>query len=146
MVISDLKGKTLFIDSAPLIYYIEGHTTYQSILVDLFRANDLGRFHFITSTITLLEVLVMPMRLGRNDIATQYKNLLTGSNYIEIIELTADIAAKAAQLRAKYDLKTPDSIQLATAIEYNADLFLTNDVRLKNIDGLNMLTLQNLDI
>lgn len=146
MVISGLKGNTVFIDSAPLIYFIEGHTSYQSVLATLFKENDIGSFSFITSTITLLEVLVLPIRLGRGDIATQYQKLLTESSNIEIIELTTTIAARAAQLRATYNLKTPDSIQLATAMEYNADYFLTNDVKLKNIDGINILTLHELSI
>lgn len=46
------------------------------------------------------------------------------------------IAEKAADLRAKYGdsgLKIPDAIQLATAICYDAQLFLTNDKRLKKL-------------
>ena len=144
MVISGLKGKTLFLDSAPLIYFIDGHSVYQSILAELFKANDAGKVMFITSTITLLEVLVLPMRSGREDIAGQYQKLLTESNNIEIIELTKSVAITAARLRAKYNLKTPDSIQLATAIEYKTDFFLTNDLKLKNIERANVLTLQDL--
>ncbi len=144
MVISDLKGQTVFIDSAPLIYFIEGHTDYQSVLARLFEENDNGSFTFITSTITLLEVLVLPIRSGRDEIAAQYHKLLTTSANIEILEVTASIAAKAAQLRAKNNLKTPDSIQLATTIEYRADYFLTNDVKLKNIAGVKVLLLNEI--
>jgi predicted nucleic acid-binding protein len=54
------------------------------------------------------------------------------------------IAIKAAELRAKYSLKTPDSIQLATAIQYNADYFLTNDLRLKLVNEIKSITLNEL--
>jgi len=50
---------------------------------------------------------------------------------IELLDITAAIAEQAAQLRAKYNLRTPDPIQLATCIELGADCFLTNDNRLK---------------
>lgn len=58
--------------------------------------------------------------------------------------MTKALAIKAAELRAKYNLRTPDSIQLATAIEYNADYFLTNDIRLKSVAEINSIILSEL--
>jgi predicted nucleic acid-binding protein len=40
---------------------------------------------------------------------------------------------KASYLRATYTLRTPDAIQLATAIYSQADFFLTNDKQLSAI-------------
>lgn len=53
------------------------------------------------------------------------------------------IAEKAAEFRAKYSIKTPDAIQVATCIEYNATLFITNDVRLKKVDDVSVLLLSD---
>ena len=144
MVATRFKGKTLFVDTAPLIYFTEGHSEYQQILYELFEANDEDELFFITSTITLLEVLVQPMRLGKEDVAARYRHLLTESKSIEVIELTNAIATKAALLRARHNLKTPDSIQIATAIEHRADYFLTNDHRLTRIDDIKIITLTDL--
>lgn len=47
----------------------------------------------------------------------------------------------AAELRAKYGIKTPDALFLATAILENANIFVTNDVRLKRIEEMNFLIL-----
>jgi predicted nucleic acid-binding protein len=55
--------------------------------------------------------------------------------------LTSSVAEKAAQLRATYKLFTPDSIQMATAINQKASFFLTNDMHLPVIPGLKMLVL-----
>ncbi|WP_273698707.1 PIN domain-containing protein [Syntrophothermus sp.] len=44
--------------------------------------------------------------------------------------LTLPIAVRSAQIRAEYRLRTPDAIQLATAIESQATLFVTNDLKL----------------
>jgi predicted nucleic acid-binding protein len=44
-------------------------------------------------------------------------------------------------LRANYNLKTPDSIQLASGIQKNADIFFTNDKNLKRVDKIEVLTL-----
>ena len=66
MVIQNFASKVVFLDTAPLIYFIEGHSTYQTILSRLFDFNGKGGFSFATSTITLLEVLVKPLREGAN--------------------------------------------------------------------------------
>ena len=61
-LIQKLKNKNVFLDTAPLIYYIEESPKYSSILNKLFSENSKGEFLFQTSVITLLEVLVLPMR------------------------------------------------------------------------------------
>lgn len=111
-----LKSKNVFLDTAPLIYYIEENNKYSPILNKLFLANSKGEFLFQTSVITLLEVLVLPLRENEFKLVEQYQNILCNSPSIDIIDLTIDIAIKAAHLRAKYGLKTPDSIQVATAL------------------------------
>lgn len=116
MVIRDFASKVVYLDTAPLIYFIEGHSTYQSILSNLFDFNDKGGFSFVTSTVTLLEVLVKPFREGQTAVAKQYREILTNAQGIDIIDITSSIAEKAALLRAKYNLRTPDAIQLATSI------------------------------
>jgi len=144
MVIQNFASKVVFLDTAPLIYFIEGHSTYQTILSRLFDLNDKGGFSFITSTITLLEVLVKPLREGQTAIAKQYRNILTTASGIEIFDVTSTIAENAANLRAKYNLKTADAIQLATCIEVTADYFLTNDNRLKMVGETNVVTVAEL--
>ena len=43
MVINDFHGKSLFLDTAPLIYFIEGNSSYQEILLNLFTSVDKKR-------------------------------------------------------------------------------------------------------
>src|SRR5258708_140230 len=133
MVNIDLRHKNIFLDTAPLIYFIEGNSEYQEKLNQVFESNNKGHFIFITSSITLLEVLVKPLKEGQIKLAEKYINILTNAGGIEIFDVSNAVAIKATELRAKYNLKTPDAIQLATSIEYNADYFLTNDIRLKAV-------------
>lgn len=144
MVIQDFSAKVVCLDTAPLIYFMEGHSIYQPLLFKLFDFNDQGGFSFITSTVTLLEVLVKPLRDGRTAIAKEYKDILTNAKGIVIVDVTAAIAQQAAILRAKYNFRTPDAIQLATAIEFNADYFLTNDSRLKSANEIDIVAVTDL--
>jgi predicted nucleic acid-binding protein len=58
--------------------------------------------------------------------------------------VTAEIATEAAQLRASYGLKTPDSIQLATARLGGATAFLTNDDHFAALPGMKIISLDEL--
>lgn len=118
--------KTLFVDTAPLIYYVEGESNYNEKLIELFKANDKGEIHLQTSTLTLLEVLVQPIRLKKFELADQYEEILISSPNIDIFDIDIKISRQAAELRANYKLKTPDSIQLASSIQKNADIYFSS--------------------
>ena len=141
MVVSDFTSRKIFLDSAPLIYFIEGNSEYQPLLQSLFESAEKGRFSFVTSAITLLEVMVKPLREGQKELAAQYRDILTSASGMELLSITPLIAEQAAQLRAAYQLKTPDAIQLAASIDRKADYFLTNDIRLKVVSEVPVVTL-----
>ena len=144
MGLSNLKSQAIFLDTAPLTYFMEGNTGYQPELINFFSAFDKREFSILTSTLTLLEVLVQPIKLNRLDLVGKYKKILSSASGIKIIDMTPGIAYRAAELRAKYNLKTPDSIQVGTALEYEAQYFLTNDLRLKIVKEIKTITPQDL--
>jgi predicted nucleic acid-binding protein len=138
-------GKRIFIDTAPIIYFIEDHPTYKNVLKVLMDQVDSGQVILFSSTLTLIEVLVQPIRKQRFDLLEKYKQILTHSSSITIYSLDTLIAVKAAEIRAKYNFKTPDSIQLATSLNFTADIFLTNDKQLK-INEIPSITLEELNV
>ena len=140
------SNQTIFIDTSPLIYYIEENPQYVSLLRRLFLAYEEYRCFFLTSVITLMEVLVLPLRCKRNELAQRYETILADSGAIKLVAIDDEIAKVAARLRAEYSLKTPDAIQLATAVVYSADTFLTNDKHLKTVKEVNVLTLDEMVI
>ncbi|RUA31846.1 MAG: PIN domain nuclease [Bacteroidetes bacterium] len=136
--------KVFFLDTAPLIYYIEGQSNYKEKLIELFNASHNGEIYFQTSALTILEVLVQPLRLKKLKLAKQYEEILTNSANLVVFDIDIEISIQAAKLRANYNLKTPDSIQIATAIEKNADFFLTNDKNLTRVNEIEILTLDKI--
>ncbi|HYY30587.1 MAG TPA: PIN domain-containing protein [Chthoniobacterales bacterium] len=81
-----------------------------------------------TSTLTVGEILVHPLRQGRADIANTYRDIF---RQLRVIPYDLDAALLFAQLRADHPtLKPPDAIQLACAAAAGVDLFVTNDRRL----------------
>lgn len=138
-----LKGKTVFIDTAPLIFFIEKNPKYSAIVKPVVALIDSGQAKGVTSTITLLEVLVLPLREGNKKLSDAYRSILLSSKNLETCEISNAISEKAAALRAKYGFKTPDSIQLATAIMRRADYFLTNDLALKQVKEIKVVVLED---
>ena len=140
------SGSTLFLDTAPVIYFVENNPTYFSLLKPIFTKLDEGSIQAVTSPITLAECLYYPYKNNdKNLVKVFYDRLITGQN-VRLMSITADIANYSAHLRANYNLGFADAFQVATAIASGSDIFLTNDKQLKRIQLLNVLILNDFSI
>ncbi len=142
--IDSLRGSVVGFDTMSLIYFIEEHPTYSKVIDPFFEAIERGEFTVTTSMITLLEVLVHPIRSGDTNLAQRYRDILFNMDGLSIVPLEQPIAEEAARLRAFHNIRTPDSIQMATAITGGASFFLTNDTHLPSLPGLKTLILDHL--
>ena len=142
--VDTLKGQVVGLDTAPLIYYIETNPTYLSKVDLFFDALDRGEFTAVTSMITLLEVLVRPLKQGNTVLAQRYRDSLLNADHIMTYPLSQSIAEEAARLRAIHNLGTADAVQIATVVLAGASSFLTNDIRLHTVPSLNVLVLDQL--
>lgn len=139
-----LRGQRVCIDTAPIIYFIEKHPNYIDLLHPFFAEIDNGNIEAITSTITLLEVLVLPLRTGNKKLAGNYREILLFSEGLTTYEILHEVSELSADLRARYNIKTPDAIQIATAVIYGANVFLTNDPALKKVLDIKTVVLDDM--
>jgi predicted nucleic acid-binding protein len=140
-LIDDLGPGRVGIDTAIFIYFIEETPTWLPIITPLFRAADMGHRELITSTLTLLEVLVIPYRANNDRLAARYEAVLTRSRGIRLIDPTRDQLRTAARIRAVSGVRTPDALQLAAALQAGCTTFVTNDRRLPTVSGLRVMQL-----
>jgi len=143
------KYNCISLDSPTFIYFIEEDPKYISVVEQIFSEISYGNIAGVSSYLSLLEVLIKPIKEGARDIAAQYRDLMLNNAFLKLLPLDDKVAETAAELRAKYNgngfkLKTPDAIQIATAILNEADIFLTNDSRLKNVKEINVVVLSDL--
>ncbi len=138
-IISELTGKKVGVDTAPFIYFIEKHPEYHNVLKEIFRLAAKKQIHIITSIITLIEVMVHPLRLGHVKLAERYEQILSGSDEILLADVTSEVGCQAAVLRSKYNIKTPDAIQISASLVNDAEFFITNDKRLKSIKEIKVI-------
>lgn len=139
-----LEGHIVALDTSPIISFITQEAPYAELLQPLFVAIGEGKIHAVTSTVTLVEVLVRPLREKKSELASQYQDILIHSANFTTYPLSSEIALEAAALRATLNLRTPDAIQVATARVCGADTFITNDVRLRVPEGMTRLILDEL--
>ena len=144
--VDSLKGKLVCIDTAPLIYYIEEHAGYIDTISPFFEALKRRELRVVTSTITLMEVLVAPLKHNELDLVAKYRAVFSNVRDLSVITITQSLAEKAAVVRARAtcNLHGPDAIQIATALHSKADFFLTNDRKLASITDVNVLLLDDL--
>ena len=134
---------TLGFDTAPLIYFVECHPIYLPIIRDIIKRIDQGVMQGCASVITLTEVLVQPKRCGKTALEKEYRDILLHSRNFELISIDAEIAEQAAALRSRYNLRTPDALQIAASLSAGCEAFLTNDKQLKRVEDLAVLVLDD---
>jgi len=131
------------LDTSLFIFYLEDHPRYLSLCDEVFDLLEQGGAEAVTSTVSLLEVLVQPLALGKTDLVDEYRSFLTATPHLTLRTLDPALAERAAALRARYQvLRTPDAAQLAAAIEFGARVFLTNDDRLRKVTEIEVIVLE----
>ncbi len=115
----------IYLDACLLIYLIERHARWGVPVADaIARA---GEARFGISPLVKCECLVGPLKRG--------DPVLEGA-YTEIFEVLVSLAMpepvylQAAQLRARFGLRTPDALHLACAQHHRCAMLWTNDDRL----------------
>lgn len=129
-------GALVLVDTAPIIYTLEGHRSLAPRFADLFRRGDAGQIGLAVTTVTIAEVLTGPLKAGEEALARRYRAVLEGW---QVVSFDADLAESAARLRGHYGLKLPDAIQLASALAINADVLVTHDRDFKRVAGIRVL-------
>lgn len=127
------------LDTNVFIYFLENHPRYGAWCASLFDRIERGHNPAVTSTVTLLELLVQPYREQKEELAQKIFALTSTYPKIEWVPVSQTLADRAAELRARYRLSTPDSIQLATAISHKATRFYGNDRSLRRVKEIDCL-------
>jgi predicted nucleic acid-binding protein len=135
---------SIFLDTAPIIYYIEAHPQFGPIMkkaVEMFKA---GKPTALTSVITITEVLPKPISSNNEALVKLFMAFLGQGINLKLLEISQSIAERAGRLRGKYSfLRTLDAIQVSASIEAGADAFFTNDLKLKSISEISILVLKD---
>jgi predicted nucleic acid-binding protein len=136
----DLSGlpdqALVLVDSAPIIYFLDGHPVLGQRFKPLFAAHAAGKMRFVITTITVAEVLTGPLQARDEALARRYRAILESWSPLELDVGTAD---SAARLRAELRLKLPDAVQVASALAVNAAALVTHDRDFSRVQALRII-------
>jgi predicted nucleic acid-binding protein len=132
------------LDTSVFIYHLEAHPRYQPLTQELLSGIQAGRQTAVTSVTTVMELTVRPWQLGRPAVAREYEALLVHFPNLVLADVSRDVARRAAQLRAYYNVRPADALQAATAMLDGATGFVTNDRKLARLGPeLDVIILEN---
>ncbi|MGH2746593.1 MAG: type II toxin-antitoxin system VapC family toxin [Actinomycetota bacterium] len=141
----ELTGfRRVVLDTTACIYFLQGSASdRRHLLVEpVVRAGEAGDTELLLSTITVTELLTAPMRAG--DRQAQARAHLFSYEICRPVPVDVTTAEKAARIRARYGLRTPDAVICATGLTSQADAVIGNDARWKRVEEISYLHLDEL--
>jgi len=130
-LIEKLKGKRVYLDTNIFIYVIEGSNQYQKIIGELIKSILQNEFETHTSYITLTEILPPLVKRGDRDIISGTIEFIRDKGGVHLSSANEEICLQAGFLRGELGMKTPDALHVATALNQDCSLFLTNDAGIR---------------
>lgn len=128
----------VYLDACSIIYFVEASGAFHDALVAHFTKYEADPgTRFLTSHISRLECRSKPLGDGDNELLARYDGFFK-IKQMRLIDITGGVIERATELRARYGLKSIDSIHLASAVSEKADVFITGDVALKRCTEVNV--------
>jgi hypothetical protein len=115
----------IYLDACLLIYLTERHVHWGGLIADAMTRAPNARFGI--SPLVKCECLVGPIRRGDPVLERAYNELF---GVFASLAMPESVYLQAAQLRARFTLRTPDALHLACAQHHRCEALWTNDNRL----------------
>ena len=138
------RHQRIGLDTSVFIYQLDATPGYRDLVGPIFRWVEAADGDAVTSTVTMLELLVLPYRVGDLDRVNRFYAALSTFPNLDWMPPTLAVADQAARLRAMYRLPTRDAIKAATAMAAQADGFISNDAAFSRVPDLDVLLLDEL--
>lgn len=136
----------LYVETAPFIYFTEARAAYADKMRAIFAEVSDGRLQILTSAVTIPETLIKPLQANDTSLVSRYRTMFYRTKGIRVMSVSPSAGDLAADLRARYNLRTPDALHVACAIDTDCDAFLTNDTGIRRVSEIRILILDDLEL
>ena len=141
----NLAGRQMVVlDTMVWIYFFEAHARYGELCKQLLLQVEAGSFSAALTPITLAELIVKPLRQGRQDRATQYRSAMQAMPNVQLLGFSVHDGWLTGSLCAKYALRLPDAMQVAAALAAEQPTLVTNDKALARVKEVQVVLLSDL--
>lgn len=135
--------RVIGIDTSVFIYVFEMSPSYAQIASEVLRQLDPRVSLGLTSAVTLMEIVVLPLRQGNRDSAHMLESAVREMPNLRVVDIGHAAARRAAELRARFGVPPADALQIGACLQAGATAFVTNDKRLKTITELEVFVLDD---
>ncbi|HEX4505214.1 MAG TPA: PIN domain-containing protein [Alphaproteobacteria bacterium] len=115
----------IYLDTCLVIYLIERHPQWGQAVADAMARAAGARFGL--SPLVKSECLVGPIKRGDPVLRQTYNEVFS---FFTSLDMPEAVYLQAAELRAHFNIKTPDALHIACAQYHRCDALWTNDDRL----------------
>ncbi len=140
-MLQNLSGKKLYLDTNPIIYFINNNKEFASVSRSLFQLIDNQQVTAYAGELCLAELLVKPTKDKKTQ-EIKYIHELFDKQFIHLLPHQKQVFLLAVEIRVNDGLKMVDAIHVATAIYYQCDVFVTGDIKIaKSVTDIEVLDL-----
>jgi predicted nucleic acid-binding protein len=133
-----LERPLIYADASAIMRLVDGDEPARHRVEALLRQRG-GQV--VTSVISMIECRSKPLRDGDHQRLALY-DAFFGSHDLTVFPVDIGVANQATQLRARYNLKTPDAIHVATAVVHAVALVVTTDHDFARCNDLPGMTIE----
>ncbi|MDJ0536378.1 MAG: type II toxin-antitoxin system VapC family toxin [Xenococcaceae cyanobacterium MO_207.B15] len=144
--LNEINSKKIALDTVVFIYALEANDEFGELAKQIFVAIEQEECRGFASDLVLAELMVKPLREGKPEIAEEYASELPNFPNLKFLCPTRDIIITAAKLRGSNNLKLINALHLATAINAECQIFITNDAAMKcNISHIDIWLISEIE-
>ena len=143
-MLEHLKGKRVYFDTNPFIYFVEEHDIFYEAVKPLFQMVLDDTIVAYTSEFTLTETLIKPYKDKDQATIEAFTGLLLDSGYFSLLGADKNTFLTAAKVGGETMMRTPDALHMTTALENHCDFFITNDKRIRDYKTVKVIQVSEL--
>jgi len=122
------SGDRILLDASVLFAYFTGIESASHVATHLIDTNvSSGRNPAVVSAVTVMEILVRPLRRGVREPYEHIVDFLSRFPNLRVAPIDLAVAQEAASMRAAYNFSSPDALNIATGIIGQVGHLVTND-------------------
>ena len=122
-----MSGIRVCIDTNVFLNVLNRESVFYQDSKEVLNAVDLGTLEAVIPTLVIAEILTGFYTDNKGDKAEQFLSTIISNKNIEVVQLSIEIAASSAVVRAKTGMRLPDAMVMSTALHEKVDYMVTND-------------------
>lgn len=121
------QGATVLLDTSTLAAYFGNELTTPVAVTLIDTLVHSGRNRALVSAVSATELLVRPLRAGRNDVGSAIVRFLRMFPNLDVVSVDLTVAITASQLRAREGMKMADALIAASGLDRSAEVAVSDD-------------------